>query len=77
MRHTQIQASGDQGVFFEEVLDLNFEDMAYPRQMRVFPLARIAQVKIWRKISAFRKSNSVVRVKGRADKTEEVVESSL
>lgn len=51
MRHTPIQASGDQGVSFEEVFELNFEDMAYPRQMRVGKASPIAS-KIWRKNGA-------------------------
>lgn len=76
MRHTQIQASGDQGVSFEEVFELNFEDMVYPRQMRVgkaFPVAS----KIWRNNGAFRKSRTVVQVKGITEKAGEVAETSL
>lgn len=76
MRHTQIQASGDQGASFEEVFWLNFEDMVYPRQMRLgkaFPVAS----KIWRKDGAFRKSRTMVQVKGIVDKAGEIAETSL
>lgn len=47
------------------MFELNFEDMEYPRQMRVgkaFPIAGIAS-KIRRKMGAFRKSNTAVQVR--------------
>lgn len=73
-RHIQIQASGDQGVSFEEVFELSFEDTEFPRQMRArkaFPIAGMA-CKVWRRNAAFRKSNTVVQVRALAGTAEEV-----
>lgn len=60
---------GIRGSFLREVFELDFEDIQM-RAGKAFPAAGIA-CKLWRENGAFRKSDTVVWVKGVADKAEE------
>lgn len=60
-------------VSFKKAFELRFENTEFPGQTRAgkaFPIAGIA-CKVRRRNGAFRKSSTVVQVKGIADKAEE------